>query len=127
MLDFIYCLLKTTLMLVIPGQVAHSHTLLLLQTVSLIVEAVTWCSMLVMLSLETKVYIYEFRWFIRFGVIYALIGDAVMLNLVLSLKDFYNRCIFLFSWIHFFGLKRLKKNILVQKESTNYMRECLFP
>ncbi|OWM71292.1 hypothetical protein CDL15_Pgr011419 [Punica granatum] len=61
------------------------------EIVSLIVEALTWCSMLVMLILETKVYIREFRWFVRFGVIYALVGDAVMLNLVLSLKDLYNR------------------------------------
>ncbi|PKI59018.1 hypothetical protein CRG98_020586 [Punica granatum] len=60
------------------------------EIVSLIVEALTWCSMLVMLILETKVYIREFRWFVRFGVIYALVGDAVMLNLVLSLKDFCN-------------------------------------
>lgn len=112
-------------MLVIPGQVAHPYTLALLQIVSLIVEAVTWCSMLVMLSLETKVYIYEFRWFIRFGVIYALIGDAVMLNLVLSLKDFYNRCVFLDSF--FLGLKRMKKKFPVQKESTYYTRKYLFP
>lgn len=47
--------------------------------------------MLVMIGIETKVYIREVRWFIRFGVIYALVGDAVMLNLILSVKDLYNR------------------------------------
>ncbi|EXC25626.1 ABC transporter C family member 1 [Morus notabilis] len=49
--------------------------------------------MLVMISVETKVYIREFRWFVRFGVIYALVGDAVMLNLILSVRDFFSRSV----------------------------------
>lgn len=61
-----------------------------LKMVSLMIEAVAWCSMLVMLGLETKVYIYESRWSVRCGVIYALVGDAVMLNLALTVKDFYD-------------------------------------
>ncbi|RAL50240.1 hypothetical protein DM860_007914 [Cuscuta australis] len=60
------------------------------EKISLIIESLTWCCMLVMIGLETKVYIYELRWFVRFGVIYALVGDAVMFNLVLSVKEFYN-------------------------------------
>ncbi|KAM7270988.1 hypothetical protein ACFE04_030202 [Oxalis oulophora] len=63
------------------------------EMVSLIIEALAWCSMLVLIGLETKVYIYEFRWFVRFGVIYTLVGDIVMLNLVLSLKDLYSRSV----------------------------------
>uniref|UniRef100_A0A5B6ZCK4 ABC-type xenobiotic transporter n=1 Tax=Davidia involucrata TaxID=16924 RepID=A0A5B6ZCK4_DAVIN len=63
------------------------------EIVSLIIEALAWCSMLVMIGVETKVYIREFRWFVRFGVIYALIGDAVMLNLILSVKELYNRSV----------------------------------
>lgn len=59
--------------------------------VSLIIEAIAWCSMLVMIGIETKVYICEVRWFVRFGVVYALVGDAVMLNLILSVKDLYDR------------------------------------
>ena len=47
--------------------------------------------MLVMIGIETKVYIREARWFVRFGVIYALVGDAVMLNLILSVKNLYDR------------------------------------
>lgn len=61
------------------------------QILSLIIEALCWCSMLVMIGVETKVYIREFRWFVRFGVIYSLVGDAVMVNLILSAKKFYNR------------------------------------
>ncbi|XP_059439550.1 ABC transporter C family member 2-like [Corylus avellana] len=61
------------------------------ETVSLLIEALAWCSMLVLIGVETKVYIREFRWFVRFGVIYALVGDAVLLNLVLSVKEFYDR------------------------------------
>ncbi|KAF3970894.1 hypothetical protein CMV_005450 [Castanea mollissima] len=60
------------------------------ETVSLLIEALAWCTMLVLIGVETKVYISDFRWFVRFGVIYALVGDAVMFNLVLSMKDFYN-------------------------------------
>nr|QWN59130.1 ATP-binding cassette C transporter [Rehmannia glutinosa] len=64
------------------------------EMVSLIVEAVTWCSMLVLIGLETKVYIRESRWSVRFGVIYALVGDAVMMNLALSVRDYYDRTVF---------------------------------
>ncbi|XP_026390011.1 ABC transporter C family member 2-like [Papaver somniferum] len=57
---------------------------------SLAIEALAWCSMLVMLVLETKIYIREFRWYVRFGMIYVLVADAVMLNLVLSVKEYLN-------------------------------------
>ncbi|KAE9461431.1 hypothetical protein C3L33_06661, partial [Rhododendron williamsianum] len=63
----------------------------LFQIASLIIEALAWCSMLVMLGVETKVYIREFRWYVRFGVIYTLVGDMVMLSLILSVKEFYSR------------------------------------
>ncbi|CAK9309360.1 unnamed protein product [Citrullus colocynthis] len=61
------------------------------EVVALIVQTFAWCSMLVMLVVETKVYVYEFRWIIRFGVVYILVADIVMLNLILSVKDFYKR------------------------------------
>jgi hypothetical protein len=48
-----------------------------------------------MIVVEIKVYIREFRWFVRFGVIYTLVGDAVMLNLILTVKEFYNKFVFL--------------------------------
>ncbi|KAK9085883.1 hypothetical protein Sjap_026294 [Stephania japonica] len=60
------------------------------EVVSLLIEAFAWCSMLIMIGVETKTYIREFRWYVRFGVIYVLIGDAVMINLLLSLRDYYN-------------------------------------
>ncbi|CAK9156111.1 unnamed protein product [Ilex paraguariensis] len=61
------------------------------EIVALIDQALTWCSMLVMIGVETKVYIHNFRWFVRFGVLFVLVGDAVMLNLALAAQDFYNR------------------------------------
>ncbi|KAG6755078.1 hypothetical protein POTOM_040892 [Populus tomentosa] len=64
------------------------------EIVSLIIEALAWCSLLVMIVVEIKVYIREFRWFVRFGVIYTLVGDAVMLNLILTVKEFYNKFVF---------------------------------
>ncbi|KDP34963.1 hypothetical protein JCGZ_09251 [Jatropha curcas] len=60
------------------------------EIVSLIVEALAWCAVLVMTCVETKIYIRELRWFVRFGVLYTLVGDAVMFNLVLTVKEFYN-------------------------------------
>ncbi|KAJ4703013.1 ABC transporter C family member 2-like [Melia azedarach] len=60
------------------------------EILSLIIEALAWFSMLVMIGLETKVYIREFRWFVRFGVIYTLVGDAVLVNLILSVRNFYD-------------------------------------
>lgn len=47
--------------------------------------------MLILIGVETKVYVYEFRWLVRFGLIYAIVGDAVMLNLIISVKEFYSR------------------------------------
>lgn len=63
------------------------------EMVSLVIVALAWCSMLVMIGVETKVYIREFRWYVRFGVLYTLVGDAVIFNLVFSLKEFYNRSV----------------------------------
>lgn len=59
------------------------------EATSLIIEATAWCSVLIMVVLETKSYIREFRWYVRFGVVYVLVGDVVLLNLILPLKDFY--------------------------------------
>ncbi|KAJ6738074.1 ABC TRANSPORTER C FAMILY MEMBER 11-RELATED [Salix koriyanagi] len=62
---------------------------------SLIVEALAWCSTLLMIGLETKIYIQQFRWYVRFGVIYVLVGEAEMLNLILSVSDHYSRLVIL--------------------------------
>ncbi|KAJ4879998.1 ABC transporter C family member 1 [Raphanus sativus] len=55
----------------------------------LVLEAFAWGSALVMTVVETKTYIHELRWYVRFAVIYALVGDMVLLNLVLSVKEYY--------------------------------------
>ncbi|XP_017970733.1 PREDICTED: ABC transporter C family member 12 isoform X2 [Theobroma cacao] len=60
------------------------------EATSLIIEATAWCSVLIMIGLETKSYIKEFRWYVRFGVVYVLVGDAVLLNRVLPMKDLYS-------------------------------------
>ena len=54
-------------------------------------EALAWGSALVMTVVETKTYIRELRWYVRFAVNYALFGDMVLLNLVLSVKEYYGR------------------------------------
>ncbi|XP_074328761.1 ABC transporter C family member 2-like [Apium graveolens] len=87
-----YCTAEPLFRLVMGISVVNldaETTLAPYEIVSLIIKALAWCSMLVMICVETKVYIHEFRWFVRFGVIYVLVGDVVMLNLVLSMRDFY--------------------------------------
>uniref|UniRef100_A0A1J3IMN5 ABC-type xenobiotic transporter n=1 Tax=Noccaea caerulescens TaxID=107243 RepID=A0A1J3IMN5_NOCCA len=54
------------------------------------VKAFAWGSVMVMVFMETKIYIRELRWYVRFAVIYALVGDMVLVNLVLSVKEFYS-------------------------------------
>ncbi|PIA25107.1 hypothetical protein AQUCO_12500017v1 [Aquilegia coerulea] len=69
-------------------------TLAPFEITSLLIEAIAWCSMLIMIGVETKIYINELRWYVRFGVIYVLVGEAVLFNLVLSVKEYFNRSIF---------------------------------
>lgn len=63
------------------------------QAFGLGIEALAWGSATVMIFMETKIYIRELRWYVRFAVIYALVGDTVLLNLVLSVKEFYSRLV----------------------------------
>ncbi|XP_049399177.1 ABC transporter C family member 12-like isoform X3 [Solanum stenotomum] len=61
------------------------------EMVSLSIEALAWMSIIVMNLVETKVYIKEFRWYVRFGVMYVLVGELVILNFVFSIQSFYSR------------------------------------
>ncbi|GAB2241604.1 hypothetical protein Droror1_Dr00018379 [Drosera rotundifolia] len=76
------------------------------EAISLTIDALAWGSMLVMLLLETKIYIREFRWYIRFAVIYDLVGYVVLLNLIFSVKELYSRSQ-LYSYIGIFICKVL--------------------
>ncbi|XP_049415408.1 ABC transporter C family member 2-like [Solanum stenotomum] len=59
------------------------------EIISLTIEVLAWFSVLVMTVVETKVYIREARWSVRFAVIYCLVGDVVMLNLILTVREYY--------------------------------------
>ncbi|KAL5771882.1 hypothetical protein ACOSQ2_011806 [Xanthoceras sorbifolium] len=61
------------------------------EMVSLFTEALAWFSMLMMIGLETKIYIREFRWYVRCGIIYVLVGETVKLNLILPMSECYSR------------------------------------
>ncbi|XP_078150842.1 ABC transporter C family member 2-like [Carex rostrata] len=58
------------------------------EVLTLLIEAVTWSCVLVMLIAETKIYIREFRWYIRFVMIYTLIGEITVFNLVFAVRDY---------------------------------------
>nr|QVT92271.1 ABC transporter [Salvia miltiorrhiza] len=60
------------------------------EMVHLGIEIVSWCSMVAMLLVETKIYVKEFRWYIRFGLMYVLVGDAVIFNFIFPLREFYD-------------------------------------
>ncbi|XP_071742643.1 ABC transporter C family member 12-like [Rutidosis leptorrhynchoides] len=59
------------------------------EVVSLMIEILVWICIMIMTLLETKIYIRDFRWYVRFGVLYVLVGDTVKLSIILSLKDLY--------------------------------------
>ncbi|KAL8214640.1 hypothetical protein R6Q57_004089 [Mikania cordata] len=61
------------------------------EVVSLMIETLCWSSLVIMTLLETNVYVREFRWYVRFGVLYVLVGDTVKLSVILSVKDLYPR------------------------------------
>ncbi|XP_051129037.1 ABC transporter C family member 12-like isoform X2 [Andrographis paniculata] len=66
------------------------------EIVEVVIEFLTWCSMVVMLLFETQMYAKEFRWYIRFGVMYVLVGDAVIFNFIFQLRDMYARPVLYF-------------------------------
>ncbi|KAJ1698125.1 hypothetical protein LUZ63_006637 [Rhynchospora breviuscula] len=58
------------------------------EVVTLLIEAAAWSCVLAMLITETKIYITEFRWYIRFVMIYVLIGEITVFNLVFTVTDY---------------------------------------
>ncbi|CAN1249285.1 ABC transporter C family member 2 [Linum perenne] len=64
------------------------------EMVSLVIQTFSWCSMLIMVSVEIKIYIRKFRWYVRFGVIYSLIAECVVFNLILPVSDYSSRLAF---------------------------------
>ncbi|KAF8030773.1 hypothetical protein BT93_D0072 [Corymbia citriodora subsp. variegata] len=87
-----YCAVEPLLRLVMGFSVLNPDgqtSLLPYEMVSLTVETLAWCCTLVMIGQEMHVYIREFRWYVRFGLMYVLVGEAVMLNLILSMRDHY--------------------------------------
>ncbi|KAK1256750.1 ABC transporter C family member 1 [Acorus gramineus] len=89
-----YCAAEPLFRLVMGISVSNldgEATLAPFEIVSVLIEALAWCTMVVMTGIETKVYICEFRWYVRFGVIYILIGEAVIFNLALDVREYYNQ------------------------------------
>ena len=47
--------------------------------------------MLSMLLIEMKVYVKDFRWYTRFGMVYVLVAETILYRFIFDLKPFYNR------------------------------------
>ncbi|XP_010460830.1 PREDICTED: ABC transporter C family member 11 isoform X1 [Camelina sativa] len=89
-----YCFIEPVLRLVMRislFDVGEETDLPPFEFASLMVEAFAWFSMLVLIGLETKQYVKEFRWYVRFGVVYVLVADTVLLDLVLPLNNSIDR------------------------------------
>ncbi|KAK3432695.1 LOW QUALITY PROTEIN: hypothetical protein EUGRSUZ_D00218 [Eucalyptus grandis] len=87
-----YCAAEPLLRLVMGSSVFNLDGQTILppyEMVSLTIESLAWCSMLVMIGLEMHAYIREFKWYVRFGLIYVLVGQVVMFKLILSMRDHY--------------------------------------
>lgn len=55
-----------------------------------VVTSITWFMMTFVLYREAKLYVTEFRWYVRFGVVYALVGQTTMFRFIFALKDYYD-------------------------------------
>ncbi|XP_038978154.1 ABC transporter C family member 2-like isoform X1 [Phoenix dactylifera] len=92
-----YCTAEPLLRLIMGMSIANldgQTSLAPFEIVSLLIEASSWCCVLIMIGVEAIIYICEFRWYVRFAVIYVLIGQISMFNLVLSVREYYDRSIF---------------------------------
>ncbi|KAG1338494.1 ABC transporter C family member 2 [Cocos nucifera] len=92
-----YCTAEPLFRLVMGMSITNldgQNSLAPFEIVSLLVEAASWCCTFIVIGVETKIYIHEFRWYVRFAVIYVLIGEISMFNLVLSVREYYDRSTF---------------------------------
>ncbi|CAA7404918.1 unnamed protein product [Spirodela intermedia] len=92
----VYCGVESLFRLIVGISIVDmdgQSTLAPFEIVSLTVNVIAWCSLLIMLLVETKIYIYELRWYVRFGVIYALVGECAMFSLLFSVREYFIRSI----------------------------------
>ncbi|PRQ29589.1 putative xenobiotic-transporting ATPase [Rosa chinensis] len=61
-----YSTAEPILRLVIGLSLFNKYGFAPFEITSLIIEALAWCSMIILIGLETKIYIREFRWYVRF-------------------------------------------------------------
>ncbi|CAA6668089.1 unnamed protein product [Spirodela intermedia] len=87
----VYCGVESLFRLIVGISIVDmdgQSTLAPFEIVSLTVNVIAWCSLLIMLLVETKIYIYELRWYVRFGVVYALVVN-VQCSVFFSLSIIY--------------------------------------
>ncbi|MCO5609705.1 hypothetical protein L7F22_063937 [Adiantum nelumboides] len=74
------------------------------EIVTSMVTSCTWFMMTFVLYREYKLYVTDFRWYVRFGVIYVLVAQATMFRFIFALRDYYDRLTFWF-YCGFFALQ----------------------
>lgn len=74
------------------------------EIVTSLVTSFTWFMMTFVLYRESKLYVTEFRWYVRFGVVYVLVAQATMFRFIFDLREYYS--LFLFGlYSGFFALQ----------------------
>ena len=63
---------------------------ILFQIVTSLIISLTWFTMVFALYQETRLYVTEFRWYVRFGAIYAAVAQATMFQFIFDLRNFYD-------------------------------------
>ena len=61
-----------------------------MQIVTLVVTSFTWFMLAFMLYSESKVYVEEFRAYVRFGVFYVLVAETTMFRFITELREQYD-------------------------------------
>eukprot|EP00250_Pteridium_aquilinum_P005352 c15461_g1_i1 orf=573-5420(+) len=98
------------------------------EIVTSLVSSFTWFMMTFVLYRESKLYVTEFRWYVRFGVIYVLVAEITMFRFILDLREYYDPFLFgLYSG--FFALQILFGLLIVfyAPEITPYEGYSRFP
>ncbi|XP_024518371.1 ABC transporter C family member 2 isoform X2 [Selaginella moellendorffii] len=64
------------------------------EIVAMIVSSATWIAVLIMLCLETRIYVTEYKWHYRFALLYVLVAQITKFRFVLELKDYLDKYAF---------------------------------
>ncbi|KAG6543930.1 hypothetical protein Mapa_014771 [Marchantia paleacea] len=63
---------------------------------NLVIKTLTWAAVTWMFCVQFSVYITEYIWHVRFGILYTLVAELAMFRDVLELREYYDKMVFEF-------------------------------